>query len=296
MVAQPPTGQYLQPMTQEQWQALLEQHYAGLGMAMPGPAYQTAAAGNAAMGPAPGGWGATQRGPQTQQPPPQQGQDGMGGGYMNATTTPSAPGVGAWSDPAFLAMRQQMLAQQQGMPVQEPVGGQPPGSYGGTRPPRQDDTAPPPPTRQPTAGSPPATGVADPPVQGYTPPVTTQPPPVPQPQAQPPHVYHPWRPMDLATRQYYEDVDPQAAYRQYVADMYGTQDNPQTQYATNFYQQARARYLRASEQDPNMMWVDSLSPDDLNNYIRQQFGSQTASNRGESLYYAPRGRMTSTSY
>lgn len=107
--------------------------------------------------------------------------------------------------------------------------------------------------------------------------------------------YMSWRPFpDVGVKHYYED-NPEEGYRQYLGDLFGNIESPLLKYARAFFPQARAQYLRASETDPGLMWVDTLGGD-LQGQLRSLFYQQPASARGETLWFAPQGRMTSEHY
>ena len=88
-----------------------------------------------------------------------------------------------------------------------------------------------------------------------------------------------WRPIDDPGRNYYDQHDPQAAFRQFTGDLFG-QDTYQGAWATQQFADAMAEYLRMGERDPFLKFTDTLTGD-FAGQLNQRFQNLSANQRGE---------------
>jgi hypothetical protein len=95
---------------------------------------------------------------------------------------------------------------------------------------------------------------------------------------------------DPATKAYYEQ-HPDEAYRQYTTAEFGDRQTPLLDYARGHYNDYFADYLKNSEGNANLMYVDTLN-NNLAQKIRNSFSLQSPTQKGYALMFQPAGRVT----
>lgn len=99
-----------------------------------------------------------------------------------------------------------------------------------------------------------------------------------------------WRYFDDPLKRFYND-NKNAAFGQWLDDSAGFQQTPLRAYLQQNFNRSVQEYYRANEQNPNLMYTDTLSGGWLDK-LRQSFQMQSPSVKGYAIQHQAAGRYT----